>query len=284
MSDKEESLTSDLLEFHEGDELVIDEEGKVSTTEKPAEGDKPGEEAVEEEGVEPDKEVDKPPVEKEPEPKFKSQDEAESAYAEAQKTITQLTQRMSVLEKAFLEKPDTPIEPGPDPVKLVVTKHNTEARKKISELDREADDYDTQVMDIWSETQANISREVTDMAVRGSRQADAMESEQLSYATKRMETAGLDGEQIDFIWTYIAPRVPRNAGETLDEQVDWAVKEFLKIPWTKKADQIKKRDLKVLGKEAHSAPKVKDKRGEDIEPDTLSAGIERLSMERTIKK
>ena len=235
----------------EGESKVVAEEGKVT----------------------PD---DKTP----PKYKYKSQDEAEKAYSEAVRKMTEATERASRYEKMLANLSTQ--KQTPEVKESTAQKIAKEAMQKIRQIkeDPNTDAYAEQAAIIWAEAQEQIA----DLKYGERYSIERNTQSMTAYAESKAKDAGLKSPMaIEAFWT-VARSAPK--GIPMDEQIDWAIQqvntfiEEIKKESTEKDDGVEaeKKNLKVLGK-GGKGPSTKES---TVEMPTIGDALRAVANKRKL--
>jgi hypothetical protein len=214
--------------------------------------------------------------------KYKSQEEAETAYKEAERKMHEATTAKAALEKklAQFEKPPEKQASPTDPIADITD----EALKEIYALKADSPTKDRDAAIIWAKAQRKISRmEINDASKETKSEHDIV--------VKTYERATKEGIKTDAelkILGYEYSKADSNL--STDERIDAAINSTkgilsqIREGFEAKAERDKKEkdDLKVLGR-GSSRPKV-DVDKKDSKPMTMSEQLAQINEGRKVKK
>lgn len=178
-------------------------------------------------------ETEPPLPEEKPRLKYKSHEEAEKAYAEAEKVMHEATSKASNLEKELdrykgvLKNLKEPPQQEKATVEEQIIDKAINDIKKIPQDDLEAE---RKANRIWARAQ----RDIADFRINERSNQERQVTQQLSIAEKKYTDAGLslevevDGQKVDLgetaFWLVAkSPNMPRF--DTLEEEADWCVQQ-----------------------------------------------------------
>lgn len=179
--------------------------------------------------------------------KYKSQAEAEKAYLEANRKMTEATEKAARYEKmiANLSKPQT--EQAKESAAQRIGK---EAIAKIRQIPDTDPQKEEKAAIIWAEAQDQIA----DLKYQQRHSAEMSQKEVETYAETKAKAAGLKSPiAVEAFWL-VARNAPKNI--SLDEQITWSIEQvngFIEEIRKENAekteeDEEARKDLKVLGK------------------------------------
>jgi len=225
------------------------------------------------ESAKPGADAPKPPEgtpQTQPKFKYKDQTEAERAYQEAVRKMTEATERASRYEK-MLERLSQN-QPRPVEQEAPAKRIAKEALQQIKQLSPEDPNYEEKAAIIWAEAQEKIAdAKYTEQNTRNMNQ-----QQMTTYAESKAKEAGLTSPMmLEAFWT-----VARNApsGIPFDDQVQWSINQVNQFIESIRQEataqtteqQVVKKDLKVLSKGGKGPGAPKD---DEAEMPSLGAAI-----------
>ncbi len=185
-----------------------------------------------------------------PKYKYKSQDEAEKAYNEAVRKMTESNEKAARYEKMLANLSIQ--KQTPEVKESTAQKIAKEAMQRIRQItdDPNPDIYAEKAAIIWAEAQEKIA----DLKY-GERHSHEQETQNVTtYAETKAREAGLKSQMAMEAFWIVARNAPK--GISLDEQIDWSIQqvntfiEEIRKESTEKTDGVEaeKKNFKVLGK------------------------------------